>query len=139
MLPPEYVFSRERYTACPALRFVGGHYYMIYLEATPGPTYESHIVRSRDLVRWDSSPFNPVLRFSPEDRHIGNPKLTAGQRQRIATAVNVNNSDVDLCEFEGRVILYYSWGDQRGVEHLAQAVRPGTLRTFLPGFFPRSA
>jgi hypothetical protein len=32
---------------------------MTYLEARPGPRYETHIVRSRDLIRWDSSPFNP--------------------------------------------------------------------------------
>lgn len=31
--PPECVFSRERYTACPALRFCDGYYYIIYIEA----------------------------------------------------------------------------------------------------------
>ncbi len=137
LLPAECVFSRDRYTACPAIRFVDGYYYMIYLEQMPGPTYESHIVRSPDLVRWESSGLNPVMRFSPEDRRIVNRRLTAAQQQRIATAVNVNNSDIDLCEFEDRVILYYSWGSQKGVEHLAQAVWPGTLQAFLEGYFPR--
>lgn len=139
LLPSNYVFSKDRYTACPAIRFVDGYYYMIYLEEMPGPTYESHIVRSRDLARWQSSTLNPVLRFSPEDRHIADQTLTAGQRQRIATAVNVNNSDIDLCEFEDRVVLYYSWGNQKGVEHLAQAVWPGTLGNFLERFFPKTA
>ena len=45
LLPLECVYSKEKYTACPALRFVDGLFYMIYLEARPGPTYESHIVQ----------------------------------------------------------------------------------------------
>jgi len=135
LTPSECVYSRERYTACPALRFLDGLYYMLYLEARPGPTYETHIVRSNDLVQWQSSPFNPVMQFDEEDKHIGNPNLTAEQRERIAKAVNRNNSDVDLCEFNGQVIIYYSWGDQQGTEFLAHAAYNGTLKSFLRGFF----
>ena len=109
---------------------------MLYLEAKPGPQYETHIVRSTDLVHWESSPRNPVLLHSPEDKQIANPALTAEQRARIAQAVNRNNSDVDLCEFAGRTILYYSWGDQMGTEFLAQAVYDGSLEQFLTDFFP---
>ncbi len=137
LTPADCVFSKDRYTACPALRFLDGWYYMIYLEARPGPTYEPHIVRSRDLVRWESSPLNPIMQFSPEDKLIANPGLGESDRTRIAGAVNINNSDVDLCEFEGRVVIYYSWGNQRGIEHLAQAVYDGTLANFLRGWFPR--
>jgi len=136
LTPSECVFSKDRYTACPALRFLDGRYYMIYLEARPGPTYEPHIVRSADLVHWESSPLNPVMQFSPEDKQIANPKLTAEQRDRIAAAVNLNNSDVDLCEFGGRVILDYSWGNQQGTEFLAEAQYEGTPAEFLKGFFP---
>jgi len=137
LLPSECVFSKDRYTACPALRFLSdGYYYMIYLEARPGPTYEPHIVRSQDLVHWESSPLNPLMQHSPEDKLIANPKLTPHQRERIAEAVNINNSDVDLCEFNGKVILYYSWGNQKGIEYLAQAEYEGTLERFLRGFFP---
>jgi hypothetical protein len=136
LLPEPCVFTKERYSACPAIRFRDGHFYMIYLEARPGPTYESHVVRSRDLVRWQPSPRNPVLRHSPEDKRIANPRITGDQRERIAKAVNRNNSDFDLCEFGGKVVIYYSWGNQRGVEHLAEAVYEGTMERFLRGFFP---
>jgi hypothetical protein len=136
ILPAECVYTKERYTACPALRFLDGTYYMIYLEARPGPTYESHLVRSQDLVHWESSPYNPILQHSPEDKHIANPQLTPDQRTRIANAVNINNSDVDLCEFNGKTHLYYSWGNQHGTEHLAHAVYEGSLASFLQGFFP---
>lgn len=136
LLPLECVYSKEKYTACPALRFLDGHFYMIYLEARPGPTYESHIVRSKDLKRWESSFLNPVLAFSEGDKAIANPKLTAEQRKAIAQAKNINNSDVDLCEFKGKTIIYYSWGNQQGKEFLAEAVYEGTLASFLRSYFP---
>jgi hypothetical protein len=52
------------------------------------------------------------------------------------TESNRNNSDVDFCEFRGRTIIYYSWGDQQGTEFLAEAVYDGSLASFLKGFFP---
>jgi hypothetical protein len=135
-LPRECVYSKERYTACPALRYTDGYFYMVYLEARPGPTYETHIVRSKDLRRWESSRLNPVLAFSDEDKRIANPGLTAEQRKAIAGAKDINNSDVDLCEYRGRTVIYYSWGNQQGTEFLAEAVYEGTLADFLHSYFP---
>lgn len=136
LLPEECVYSKEKYTACPALRYLDGYFYMMYLEARPGPAYESHIVRSKDLIRWESSRLNPVLAFSNEDKTIANPKLTADQRKTIAQAKNLNNSDLDLCEYNGKTVIYYSWGNQQGKEFLAEAVYDGTLASFLRSFFP---
>ena len=79
------------------------------------------------------------MQFSDDDKRIANPKLTPAERERIAKAVNLNNSDVDFCEFQGKVVIYYSWGNQHGVEHLAEAVYEGTLESFLRGFFPSGA
>jgi hypothetical protein len=59
------------------------------------------------------------------------------QREHIASARNMNNSDVDLCEFDGKTVLYYSWGNQEGVEFLAEAVYDGPMRQFLTGYFPK--
>jgi hypothetical protein len=136
LLPLECVYSKEKYTACPALRWLDGYFYMIYLEARPGPTYESHIVRSKDMRRWESSRLNPVLAFSEDDKRIANSKLTPDQRKAIAQARDINNSDVDLCEFNGKTMIYYSWGNQQGKEFLAEAVYEGTLASFLKGWFP---
>jgi alpha-L-fucosidase len=136
LLPEECVYTKERYSACPALRFLDGWFYMLNLEARPGPNYETHVVRSKDLIRWEPSPFNPVLKASPEDKLIVNPKITANQRAKNAKAVDLNNSDVDLCEFRGKTIITYSWGNQQGTEFLAQAVYDGSLENFLKGFFP---
>jgi hypothetical protein len=134
LTPSECVFSKDRYTACPALRWVDGWYYMIYLEDKHG-TYEPHIVRSRDLARWEDSPRNPIMTMSAEDKRIATPRLTAEERALIAGATDINNSDVDLCEYRGKVVIMYSWGNQIGTEFLAQAEYGSTLSSFLQGFF----
>ncbi|MHB0998415.1 MAG: glycoside hydrolase family protein [Armatimonadota bacterium] len=136
LTPSECVFSKDRYTACPVIRYINGLYYMIYLEEKPGPSYVPYIVRSANLVEWEASPCNPVLVYSDEDKIIADPRLTCDQRERISNAVNINNSDVDICEFNGQTHIYYSWGDQQGKEFLAYAVYDGTLIDFLEGYFP---
>ena len=55
---------------------------------------------------------------------------------KVAGAVDLNNSDVDFCEFRGRTVITYSWGNQQGTEFLAEAVYEGSLASFLQGFFP---
>lgn len=137
LTPSECVYTRERYSACPALRYLDGQYYMTYLEAYPG-YWAPHIVRSKDLVAWEDSPFKPIMKHSAEDKRIANPKLTEAEQKRIAEAVNVNNSDVDFCEFQGKTIIYYSWGNQHGIEHLAEALYEGPEAQFLREFFPSS-
>lgn len=136
LTPPECTYSKDRYTAPHCLRYLDGYYYNFYLEALPGPNYETRVVRSRDLISWEPSPLDPVLIASPEDRQIANPALAAAERQRIANAVNLNSSDIDFCEHEGRLVINYSWGNQVGVEHLAEAVYEGSLEQFLRGWYP---
>ena len=132
---PECVYSRERYTAPHCLRWKDGWFYDFFLEAHEG--YEMRVVRSRDLKRWESSPLNPVLKASPKDRLIARAGISDEQRSRIANAVNLNNSDLDFCERDGRLVMTYSWGNQQGVEHLASAVYDGTVAQFLDGWFPK--
>jgi hypothetical protein len=135
LLDEPAVYSKEFYTACPAIRYLDGHYYMFHLVECPGPTYETALVRSRDLVHWEKSPRHPVLVFSDEDKQIANPKLTAEEREHIAKATNRNASDFDLCEYQGKVIISYSWGDQVGTEFLAEAHYDGGLKELLRGYF----
>lgn len=134
-------YAKDRYTAPHCLRYLDGYYYDFYLESMESfgrpRGYEQYVVRSKDFIHWEQSPLNPVLRASKDDRIIRNPNLTPQQRERIAKAVNCNNSDMDMCEYQGRLVLFYSWGDQLGVEHLAEAVYDGTLADFLQGWFPK--
>jgi sialidase-1 len=129
----ECVYAKDRYSAPHCLRYLDGYFYDFYLEAHDG--YEMRVVRSKDLVEWEPSPLNPVLKASAEDQQIANSKLTDEQRQRIAKAENINNSDIDFCDYQGHLVIYYSWGNQRGEEFLAEAVYDGSSEEFLQGWF----
>jgi alpha-L-fucosidase len=134
LLPPECNYAKDRYTAPHCLRYLDGWFYDFYLEAYKG--YETRVVRSKDLIHWQISPLNPVLRFSADDKKIANEALTSQQREKIAQAKNINNSDIDFCEYQDRLIINYSWGNQEGVEFLAEAVYQGSQDAFLRSWFP---
>jgi hypothetical protein len=136
LMPPECKHSLGRYNAAHCLRWHNGWFYLFYLEAGKPNGYEQYITRSRDLITWHTSPLNPVLAASPQDKQIANPRLTPKQRNHIAKAADVNNSDIDFCEFNGRLIINYSWGNQGGTEFIAEAEFDGTTAQFLEGWFP---
>ena len=134
VLPSQYNYAKDRYTAPHCLRYLDGYYYDFYLEAHNG--YEARVVRSKDMEHWEASPLNPVLIASEEDKQIVNDNLSDELRQRIEIAENRNNSDIDFCEYKGKLVINYSWGNQRGEEFLAEASYDGTMKQFLKGWFP---
>ena len=134
VLPSDHNYAKDRYTAPHCLRYLDGYYYNFYLEAHEG--YEMRVVRSRDMVHWDSSSLNPVLKASADDKKIANGELSKELQKRIASAKDINNSDIDFCEFDGKLIINYSWGNQHGEEFLAEAIYKGSLKQFLKGWFP---
>ena len=134
VLPSQYNYAKDRYTAPHCLRYLDGYYYDFYLEAHEG--YEARVVRSKDLEHWEASPLNPVLKASEEDKQIVNNSLSDELRKRVMAAENRNNSDIDFCEYKGKLVINYSWGNQRGEEFLAEASYDGTLKQFLKGWFP---
>ena len=135
-LPMEQQYHPARYCAPHCLRWHDGWFYLLYLEADKPHGYEQYITRSRDLIHWEPSPLNPVLAASPEDKQIDSSRLTQEQRDHIAKAVDVNNSDIDFCDFKGKLIINYSWGNQTGVEFLAEAEYAGSTAQFLESWFP---
>jgi len=134
ILSRDHNYAMDRYTAPHCLRYLDGYYYDFYLEAYNG--YEARVVRSRDLIHWESSPLNPVLKASAKDKQITARNLPDRLIQKIANAENCNNSDIDFCEFKGELIINYSWGNQLGQEFLGEAVYHGTQKQFLKGWFP---
>ena len=148
LTPSDHVFQKDRYCGSPSLYTFKGdpYYYVGYLEAYPNYssgcmgrypyTFANCVARSTDLKNWEYSPVNPVLMYDDaEDKKIGSPFLTPLDRQRIDEALNINNSDMELCEYLGRTIIYYSWGDQHGTEFLAEACYEGGMHEFLKAFF----
>ncbi len=136
-LPEDYMFQKHRYAGGPAIYTLPDdpHYYLFYLEANPGPYYTNCIARSTDLMHWEYSRNNPVLMFDDSDKQLANPFLTVAEQERIRRAWNCNNSDLELCEFNGRTILYYSWGCQMGNEFLAEACYEGSMKDFIHAWF----
>ena len=138
MTPSDCVFQKQRYCGSPSIYSFEGdpYYYVGYLEAYPNECYANCVARSTDLINWEYSPINPVLMYDEkEDKKIGSPFLTPADRSRIDAALDINNSDMELCEYLGRTIIYYSWGDQKGDEFLAEACYEGGMHEFLKAFF----
>ena len=132
--PETCVHTKDRYSACPVIRYVGGCYYMIYLEGIPLSKYVPYIARSKDLENWEVAEKNPVFFYSDEDKLLWR-EFDEKEKAKIEKALNINNSDVDLCEYKGKTFITYSWGNQHGTEFLAFAEYDGSLKEFFEAYF----
>lgn len=128
---------RDVYTGGPMIRYFDGWFYWTYLDGSYEHGFMTHIARSRDLKKWEHSYKNPVIRYDEDDRKVY-PKvqLTADQQERIAKAEDINASDLDICDWQGKCCILYSWGNQRGKEFLALAEADCTEKEFCESFFP---
>lgn len=132
----EHVYSQDRYTACPSIRYYDGYYYIVYLEGMPCYRWIPYIVRSRDLKTFELGIVQPFMWFDDDDKIVQNPeRFTREQLEYIENAVDCNNSDVDFCDYEGKTVILYSWGNQYGKEFLAEASYDGTLEELLKSYF----
>ena len=136
MLPDEYAYTPHRYNACPALRYADGRYYMICLEALPCQRYAPYIYRTKNFLDWEVGFHNPVMMYSDDDRHVRSGcSLTPEETALLETGLNINCSDLDLCEYEGKTRIYYANGDQMTYSFLCEAEYDGPLNEFLEAFF----
>ncbi len=74
------------------------------------------MARSKDVVGWELSPFNPILEAGPGE--------------------GVNNSDLDLFEHEGRTYIFYATGDQATWGSVRVAMYDGPMKQFYESCFP---
>jgi len=118
---PGLVFTgvKDEYSACPVIRFFKPYYYVIYLhnKMAGHNGYISYLARSKNLISWELSPYNPILE--------------AGEGEGI------NNSDVDLIEYEGNTYLYYATGDQATWSTIRVAMYGGLMQSFYENHFPK--
>lgn len=131
---PDAVFGREIYTGAPMLRYFDGFYYFFYLDGSYEEGFQTFVARSTDLKNWEWSRKNPVLSYGEEDRELLG-EFTPSLKERIAKAENINASDMDMCEYKGKLELVYSWGNQRGMEFLSRAQADMTEKDFCEYFF----
>jgi len=93
-------------------------YSVVYLQLfIPGHNgYVSFLARSKDLDAWEWSPFNPILEVGPGE--------------------GINNSDVDLFEWEDKTYLTYATGDQATWGAVWIALYDGPMQEFFASHFP---
>ena len=95
-----------------------------------------YIARSRDLRDFEMGTVNPIMWPDYNDKIVIHPeRFTKEELDYIENAVDCNNSDIDMCEINGKTLITYSWGNQLGKEFLALAEYNGTNEEFLKSFF----
>ena len=139
-LPFTSSYTTQRYCACPALRYAEGYYYMICLEELPCVRYAPYIYRTKDFETWEIGLYNPILTPSEEDRRLKpGMRFPPETEARNASHVDINNSDVDLCEFGGKTYIVYLTGNQGVTGHFngmgCEAVYDGPLNEYLKANF----
>ena len=103
-------------------------------------TWQIYAARSKTLASgsWERSALNPVMEADGFDRMIHNKRIPAAEQGWAANTSNLNDSDPDLVEFEGKVLFVGNWGDQRTTptNNLFQAVFDGTMEEFWASLYP---
>jgi hypothetical protein len=113
--------KNNEYSACPVIRYFAPYCYVVYLHAAI-PNHKGGVpfmARSKDLATWQLSPLNPILEASHGE--------------------GVNNSDVDLFEWEGNTYLFYATGDQQTWGSVREALFLGPMKRFFETCFPPGA
>jgi alpha-L-fucosidase len=123
---PDAIYGKDKYVGGPALYYQDSWYYTLYLEALK-KGYETRITRSRDLLNWEDAPKDrPFITFEPTHKNIPllSPEITES-----------NASDVELCYFQGKTILYFTGSDQTTAGDLQSAVYMGTPAQLFEHFY----
>ena len=136
MMPDDCSYTDKRYNACPCLRYSRGYYYMICLEALPCQRYAPYIYRTKNFLDWEVGFHNPMMMWGDDDRVVREGStLTEEELVLLQTGLNINCSDIDLFEYEGKTHIYYANGDQMTYSFLCEAVCDLPLDEFLEAFF----
>ncbi len=127
---PDALYGKKKYVGGPALYFEEGIYYTLYLQALGGGRYETRITRSTDLVHWEDAPEGrPFVTFNPKNKV--HPLRPANIRE-------TNASDVELCLWNGKTVIYYTGGDQHFAGDLHLAEFTGTPAQLFKLFYANS-
>ena len=130
---PDAIFGYDFYTGGPMIRYHAPFYYLFYLDGSYENGFREAVARSRDLKNWEYGN-RYVLTYDEDDRKVYGD-FSAQELEAIRTAANYNNSDLDMCEWQDKLFMTYSWGNQRGIEFLALAETKCSERDFCVSFF----
>ncbi len=131
-------FTKSRYVGGPWLKYSEGWYYITVCEWLPGRRFTNYIYRSKDLENWYSGYYNPILMSDADDKIISpnaTSDLTDEIKEKIITCFNSNNSDLDMCDYNGKVYMNYLVSNQYNFYYMCEAEYDGTLADFLKSYF----
>lgn len=135
-MPYDRAYPKDRYCGGPCMKYYNGYYYLFLVTALPLARYSNYLVRTRDFEAWEVGFYNPVLMPSPEDRMISRRVADlADVEMFMKTMFNINNSDIDLCDFEGKTYINYCVGNQLGKYYICEAEYDGSMGDFLENYF----
>lgn len=126
------LYGTDKYVGGPAMYFCGSHYYVLYLNhegvnENGVNCYRTRVTRSKDLITWQDAPADRVfLDYDPA--HEVNPEHYPG-------VMEANASDVELCQWQGKTLVYFNGGDQMNCGDVQLAECDGTIGELLPRFF----
>lgn len=136
-LPYDKGFSKNRYMGGPFFRYSRGWYYLISVTELPCQRYTNYIYRTKDFDTWEVGFYNPILMPDEADRLISPHAfdLSDALREDIRTGFISSNSDIDMCEYQGKTIITYNAGNQLGFYYLAEAEYDGPMDEFFEAYF----
>jgi len=128
---PNALYGTDKYVGGPSMYYVEPYFYVTYVnlnhKADGSVFYDSRIARSRDLITWEDPPeIRPVV--YPDFTHVIEPVNHPDEYE-------INASDVEFEEKDGKVIAYWNGGNQLGLGDSQSAECDGTLKQLFESFF----
>lgn len=137
-MSPDHCLSKERYNGGPWMKYADGWYYVITVTLLPCRRFTNYIFRTQDFLTWEVGFYNPILMPSEED-HIISPNahnLPGDVYKYAKEGFNINNSDIDMCDWNGKVYINYLVSNQLGTYgYMCEAEAEGTVDEFLKSYF----
>jgi alpha-L-fucosidase len=126
------IYGDKKYVGGPALYYLheDGFFYVTYVnefinEETRAMNYDTCIARSMDLINWEEGT-RPIL--FPDYNHRPFPR-------KHPAVFEINASDAEFIEKDGKVSVFYCGGNQQGVCDNATAEFNGSLLDLFHKFF----
>lgn len=130
-------FCRDHYNGGPWMKYVNGWYYVISVTELLYLRYTNYIFRTQDFETWYVGYYNPVLMPDADDKKIS-PNCTERNEafyEHVRTHFNINNSDIDMCDWQGKTYINYAVSNQLGSYYMADAIYDGPMAELLERYF----
>ena len=126
---PDAIYGREKYVGGPALYYENECYYTLYLQDLGGK-WETRITRSKDLRHWQDA-----LTERPFITYDSKRSMSYWEKGQLKTVKEINASDVELCYWKGKTLVYFNGGDQQNSGDLQLAEFDGTPQKLFEKFY----